>query len=143
MFINAVEILLAKKKGNMDKLSNQNFGKRGWSFQPFMPGAYYIDLVWQAAVRFDFYEDFCDYIAGGFIERFDSTSKQTHSSYTQMYEKYISKGKIPYLNPCHLFWPILTNFNDFALEFSSSHILDQNQLLILKRFIHVNLIHNK
>ena len=32
MFINAVEILLAKKSGNMDRNENKKFGKRGWSF---------------------------------------------------------------------------------------------------------------
>ena len=46
MFINAIEILLSKKKGNMDWRLNTKLGKRGWSFHPFMPAAYYVDLVW-------------------------------------------------------------------------------------------------
>lgn len=50
MFINAVEILLAKKNGNMDRNENKKFGKRGWSFAARMPAAFYVDLVWQMAV---------------------------------------------------------------------------------------------
>ena len=43
MYINAIWILFAKKKGNLSKRLNAKTGKRGWTFYPFMPAAYYID----------------------------------------------------------------------------------------------------
>jgi len=57
-----------------------------------MPGAYYVDVIWQAAVRFEFYEDYCDFIAGGYIERFDKIDKEIHKSYWTLYSKYIEKN---------------------------------------------------
>ncbi len=44
------------------------------------------------AVRFDFYENFCDFIAGGYIERFDVLSKEMHKKYRKYFIKYMTKG---------------------------------------------------
>jgi hypothetical protein len=46
MFMNAVEIMLNKKKGRMDKDDNKKLGKRGWYFLAPVPATYYIDVVW-------------------------------------------------------------------------------------------------
>lgn len=117
MFINACEILLAKKAGNMDRNENKKWAKRGWSFTARMPGAFYVDLVWQMALRFDFYENFCDFISGGYIEHFDMINKEMHKKYRKGYIKYVTKGFFQALNLCPCFWPELKEFNDFELEF--------------------------
>lgn len=117
MFINASEILLNKKMGNMDWNENKKFGKRGWSFSARMPAAFYIDLVWQMAVWFDFYEDYCDFIAGGYIERFDAINKEMHKKYWKCYLRYFTKQFFTSLNACPCFWPELKEYNDFELEF--------------------------
>ena len=56
-----------------------------------MPAPFYIDTVWRMAVRYDFYEDYCDYIVGGYIDRFESADADAHKAYRACYIKYIQK----------------------------------------------------
>ena len=95
------------------------------------------------SVWFDFYEDYCDFIAGGYIEWFDQINKETHQCYWNNYVKYISKDYFSPLSVCHALWPKLLEFNEFELEFSSSHFIDSNALKHLKRFIHDDLIYKE
>ena len=108
-----------------------------------MPAAFYVDLVWQMAVRFDFYEDYCDFISGGYIERFDVISKEMHKMYRKGYIKYMTKGFFLSLNPCPCFWPELKEFNDFELEYSTCHLVHIECVPRIKRFIHNELIHKE
>lgn len=143
MFINASEILLNKKMGNMDWNENKKYGKWGWSFSAWMPAAFYVDLVWQMAVWFDFYEDYCDFLAGGYIEWFDAINKEMHKKYWKCYLRYFTKQFFTSLNVCPCFWPELKEYNDFELEFQTSHFVHVDAIPKLKWFIHAELIHKE
>lgn len=53
------------------------------------------------AVWFDFYEDYCDFIAGGYIDWFDEVSSvETFEAYTQVYKRFIIEDFLKSLNVC-------------------------------------------
>ena len=72
-------------------------GKRGWFFTAPMPAPYYIDMVWRMAVRYDFYEDYCTHLVGGYIDRIDEVTQNSFKSYKKLYEKYFLKSYYEYL----------------------------------------------
>ena len=66
------------------------------------------------AVRFDFYEDYCDFLAGGFIDRFDEvSSEETFKAYDNGYKRFVQERFFRPLNICGVFWPNFQSHEEF------------------------------
>lgn len=94
------------------------------------------------AVRFDFYEDYCDFLAGGYIDRFDdSKSEEAFKGYQQNYTRFFEENFFRPINICPLFWPRFETYQDYRSEFETLHFLHLSNLKVLKHFVHDDLIH--
>lgn len=99
-----------------------------------------MDTIWKIATKFDFYEDYCDALTGGYIDRYEDLNALVHEQYRENFVKYIQKEEIEYLKICPNLWPELEEKIDFDLEYKTSHYLGPAPLKLMKRFIHEKII---
>jgi len=99
-----------------------------------------LDIIWKIATKFDFYEDYCDALTGGYIDRYEDLNVLVHEQYRENFVKYIQNKEIEYLQVCPNVWPELEEKIDFDLEFKTSHYMEPEQLKLMKRFIHEKII---
>lgn len=92
-------------------------------------------------MRFDFYEEFCDFLVGGYIDRYENVGDEGHKLYRSNYLKYVQKEYYEPLKVCPGLWPKLLELSDYELEMSSSHCLHKKLLIEEKKFIHDQLIY--
>ena len=93
------------------------------------------------AVRYDFYEDYCQILCGGYIDRFESITEYSHKKYTDNLKKYILGELYEYCAFCPTLWPKLNEVDDFEIEMSTFHCMSLANLNKEKKFIHEELIH--
>ena len=116
MYLTATEILRRRREGQLDLKKNSRINKK-WFFEAPYAAPPYIDRVWRLLILYNKnYENFCEKIWGGFIERVDPREnfQTNYFKYTQAISSL--ELKKDFVKPFHNLWPRYKTADEYSID---------------------------
>jgi hypothetical protein len=117
MYLVALEINRCRREGKLDLTKNFKKNKQ-WYFSSPYTAPPYIDRVWRLVILYNKnYEEFCQGMVNGFIERQDPREnfEESHLTYIACHFKLDERKDL--VKPFHNLWPRYNSTSEFMTDY--------------------------